>query len=650
MSPSKRLESERPAGGLMTRVRALATDPWRLAIAFSLLLVLAFYLWTALSTSRTFPSQVDVGGRDYFNLLTDAMLDGQAALPVKPAPELLALEDPYDPRQNYLAFRIHDLSLYDGRYYMYWPPTPVLTVFLPGRLLLLGGDLPERVAIVIYLFAALLISLALLRFLVRRYLPDTPRWMLALAGLALATANVAPYLLRRPTVYEVAISAGYCFTLAAVYLLLRGALEEPGRWRRLLGGSVCLGLATGARPSLAVAGLLAVAVLVFLLRSGQLTTWQLRRRAALVLFGPAGMAVVLLLLYNLLRFEDPTELGLVYQLNDLDPYPPAGFPHLLPSFFFYLVAPPHLDLNFPYFHLPPPPDYPGDLPRDFNREPVSGLFANVPIVLLAFAAVPLMLRSSVERLRELGRLALVAMGIGLVLMLTVVVPIYSATMRYATDFTTPFLLCGLIAWMLLARMPSSRRVAQLVAGGGAVLILYSAAVGIAISFTGETDGLRTGRPQTYERLERATSFLPVAATTLAGRPVITEVRSAAGFGLNRRWTNVTAGEVLGLNVGRRLPAGLKIVSPDRRVVVLRARTKRTPGVNNRAGAVSVRNLERPGRGEPLPVTGGTADARLELERGVNNVELRPIRPLPPAPDETLTTPMVELFDVRLAEP
>ncbi len=642
--------SARLDGGVRGRVRALARDPWALAAFLALICVLAFYAWTALTTAKSFPSEVAVDGRDYFNLLTDALLQGQAAVPVRPAPELLALDDPYDPDQNRFAFRVHDLSLYDGRYYMYWPPAPVVTLFLPGRLLLLGHDLPERAAIVIYLFVGLLIALALVRYLVRRYLPGTPRWMLAFAGLALATANVAPYLLRRPTVYEVAISAGYCFTLAAAYLILRGALEERWRWRRLLGGSVCLGLATGSRPSLAAAGALAIAALVYLLRSGQLPTWALRRRATLVLFGPASLAVVLLLVYNFLRFEDFTELGLVYQLNDLlDPYPPAGFKHVLPSLYFYLLIPAHLDLNFPFWHLPPPPDYPGTVPPGFNREPVSGLFANVPIVLLALVAVPLVLRSQVPGRRALGRLLLVAMGVGAILLLTVVVPIYSATMRYSTDFTTPFLISGLLAWMLLARMASSRRLARLIAVGGAGLILYSATLGIALSFTGEWDGLRAGRPETYARIERLASFLPTAATAIAGRPVITEVTSPAGFGLSRRWTDVAAGKIFALNVGRQGPAILKIISPDRREALLRTGIPGRPGAAL-GGRIDIRVRERPEVSSRLRTSGATVDARLTLERGLNHVELRAIDPPIGRGRGPRVARTTTLQEVRLADP
>ena len=610
------------------------------------MLVLVFYSGTAWTSARTFPVQVDVGGRDYFNLLTDAFVHGQADLLVEPSPKLRALEDPYDAAMNRSADRLHDLSLYEDRYYLYWPPTPVLTLFLPARVVLLGGDLPERVAIVIYVFVGLLFALALLRYLVRRNLPDTPDWMLALAGLAIATANVAPYLLRRPTVYEVAISAGYCFVMAAAYFLVRGALEEPGRWRRLLAGSVCLGLAVGARATLVVAGAFTVAALVYLLRHGQLQTWALRRRAALVLFGPLSLAVVLMLAYNVLRFDDFTEFGLVYQLNDLDPYPPGGFAHVVPSLYFYLLAPADIDLNFPYFHLPFPAEFPGPVPAGFNRETISGLLPNAPIVLLALVALPLMVRSSLPQRRELGGVMLVATGVGALMVLVVVVPIYAATMRYSMDFTTLFLVPGLLAWMVLAQAARNRHLGRLIAVSGAGLILYSAAFGVALSFTGEKDGLRVGHPGFYERLEQAASVLPVAATAVAGEPVITEVTSPAGFVKDAGWWDVSVGDLFVLHVGYEEPARLKIVSPDRRDVLLQAVTRAPP---RGAEGVAIKNRERP-EISTLPVTNADGEARLALERGVNYIELRPVDPpAPPKGESPLTTPVVTLENVRLAE-
>jgi len=144
------------------------------AAVLGLGLVLAFYSWTAATSAESFPTELSLAGRDYYNHLTDALLRGRAALLVEPPPGLLALQDPYDPAQ-YAAFAPpHDMSLFDGRYYVYWGPTPAVTLFLPARLLLLGNDLPERAALVIFSFAGLLVSLALLRSAARRLLPGTP--------------------------------------------------------------------------------------------------------------------------------------------------------------------------------------------------------------------------------------------------------------------------------------------------------------------------------------------------------------------------------------------------------------------------------------------------------------------------------------------
>src|SRR5207253_27783 len=112
---------------------------------------------------------------DYYNLQSDAFLDGHLSLLVRPANALLALPDPYDPVANG-PYRLHDLALYKGRYYLPWGPTPALTLFIPFRLLGLG-DMPENLAVVLFSLGGLVFSVLLLKLLVRRYLPGTPRWL-----------------------------------------------------------------------------------------------------------------------------------------------------------------------------------------------------------------------------------------------------------------------------------------------------------------------------------------------------------------------------------------------------------------------------------------------------------------------------------------
>src|SRR5713101_86638 len=101
-------------------------------IVLFLAVVFAFYLWTASSSGNPFIFGKKLS--DYYNLLSDAFLAGRLSLVVEPSKELLNLPDPYDPSLN-AKFRLHDASLYKGKYYLYFGPVPAVTFFIPFRFL-----------------------------------------------------------------------------------------------------------------------------------------------------------------------------------------------------------------------------------------------------------------------------------------------------------------------------------------------------------------------------------------------------------------------------------------------------------------------------------------------------------------------------------
>jgi hypothetical protein len=119
--------------------RLLAVPTWLLkhkALVAFCALVGAYYLWTIWSSGS--PIAFNRDRIDYYNLLSDGFLDGHLHLNVAPEPGLLTLPNPYDPAANQ-GLRVQDLSLYDGKYYLYWGPTPALLLFIPFRLLALDG-------------------------------------------------------------------------------------------------------------------------------------------------------------------------------------------------------------------------------------------------------------------------------------------------------------------------------------------------------------------------------------------------------------------------------------------------------------------------------------------------------------------------------
>lgn len=608
-------------------VRALPTRAlhwaWgNLELVIGLGAMLAFYLWTA-STSGD-PFDFGKNQSDYYNLLADAFLRGHLHLLVEPAKQLLALHNPFDPTAN-APYRLHDASLYHGHYYLQWGPVPALMAFMPFRLLPLG-DLPQSLAGALFAFVGLCFAVALLRALVRRYLPEAPRWMMALGYLALATGSAVPFVLRRVAVYEIALLSAYAFLMAGLYLLATGALDVPARPRRLALASLCLGLAAGCRPTMAfVAGLL-VAV-----------WWALRRRdptngrqLAVVVLGPAIACGVLLALYNVARFGSPLEFGNSYQLAGVDVRTLHAYrvADLAPSLWFFLVARAHVTAGFPFFHLPPPPSYPGTLPSGYQIEVTGGVLTNVPIALAALCAV--VLRTPREHPLRLVTLGLGGLGMALVVLIGF--SLFGTTMRYETDFATLLVLAGVLGWLavaLRARRRTVRRVATVV---GASLVAWGALFGVAISFTGYYDGLRTGKPGAYRALQDVSTPLTTVLAMIRGHPLLVDVYAPDGM------TDTDPGPGIAnpsLAVGAR-PSTLTIVSNRDQPYVLTATI--APGAPaDRRATLRVR-LPRGQGTMTVKATGARAPIELALERGVNRLSLSTAGPLVAVQDVALAPP------------
>jgi hypothetical protein len=222
----------------------------------------------------------------YFNYLADAFLNGQLHLRVTPA-------------------SAHDLSLFNGRYYLYWPPFPAL-VLLP--FVAVWGVGVSDILVTIGLGG---LNVALVAILLRR---ATERDVIQLSALqrgllvlffALGTTHTAlvPY----GRVWYTAQLVGF----ACVALAYLAALSLKG-----MAAFFCAGLALGAalltRNHLIFTGLWPACYLLW--RHWQLPNERGWRLAGLMLAGiaPIVMAVTLLGSYNWLRFGSVLDNGLEY--------------------------------------------------------------------------------------------------------------------------------------------------------------------------------------------------------------------------------------------------------------------------------------------------------------------------------------------------
>jgi len=384
----------------------------------------------------------------YYNLLVRGFRAGQLSLKKEVPPGLGQLADPYDPAANApyrsAPYQTTDLSYYKGRFYLYFGVTPALLLFWPS-VALTGHYLFPRQAVVIFCAIGFLASLGLLRALWRRYFAEVGVGVVAACALALGLATGVPMLLQRGAPHEVAISCGYMLTMLALGAIWCALHEPERRCRWLAAASAAYGLVVGARPSLLFGAAILLAPVV--------QTWGERRprklSGLLAATGPILVIGLGLMFYNYLRFDNPLEFGLRYQLNwnrqDMVQF--FSLRYLWFNFRVYFLEPARWGGRFPFVHeivMPP-------LPAGYSQVEIPfGVLSNVPLVWLALAA-PLAWqgRSAEARCILRGFLAAVALLSG-ICALTVGL-FFGACVRYEVDFLPTLVLLAVVGILGLER-------------------------------------------------------------------------------------------------------------------------------------------------------------------------------------------------------
>jgi hypothetical protein len=323
-----------------------------------------------------------------YEYLAEGFAHGHTSLSLEPAPGLLALRDPYDPKLN-APFRLWDASLYHGKYYLYQGPVPAAALMLPWRLAT-GSALPQRLAVAAFASAGLAGLALLIWELRRRHFPGLSAAALGFVILVAFHASWLPVTLRRSSVWELPIVSAAAFLWWALYFLWKFH-DSGGRPRWAAATGVALAGLIGCRAPF-VFGAGAVALLLFMPvpadGSGTARRWKAALLgAALVVAG--GIA---LLAYNRARFGSWFEFGLGYVLFGED-YRGLRYmnPSLIPfNAWTYLFSAPSFGPYFPFLS----PFWSDDRPAGFvGFEEIYGVLFMMPIHLAGLVAFGWALRN-----------------------------------------------------------------------------------------------------------------------------------------------------------------------------------------------------------------------------------------------------------------
>lgn len=466
-------------GGSYAFVFALA------ALAIGLL-----YLWCAQAANGPFDFKSRGGG--FYNLLAHGFASGHLYVPVDPAPQLLALPDPWDPTRNG-EYGMQDMALYNRRYYVYHGATPALILFTPW-LLATGRDLPESFAAFLFCFLGYLCWCGtLLRVLWWLKVRPAPP-LLALLLIALGVCQSAPFLLQRVMVYEVAIAGGYFAVSAGFWLLARAVLAPRTAPGMLAMSGLMLGLAIGCRPHLAFAALCGGVMLYVLSRKGA----TVRTRDVVAFTVPVVACVLLLGYYNYARFRDPLEFGMRYELASPTYFRPlVSFANFRAGLYYLFACPPDLDPVFPFFRLIM--RTPFELPKRYFLEPIAGCLLFSPLALGA-----LVLPSIVKRWRDRRAAALTnTISLSAAAAAGTIATLGLISQRYEVDFLPSFLFGGCLLIALVeadAAIGNRVRAILRVLLGGA--LMFSMGAGLALGIQGPYDEFVQKHPAAYAKLAR----------------------------------------------------------------------------------------------------------------------------------------------------
>jgi hypothetical protein len=371
----------------------------------------------------------------YYALQTAGFLSGQLHAAIEPRPELLALANPYDPVAN-APYRVHDMTLWQGRYYLYFGVAPIFLLILPFRLLT-GLYLSEPAVVAVFTSLGFAGAALVVMEWRRRCFPRVGAGLTALLLVCLALSSPTLLLNQLAQFYQVPIACAYALVMVATWAALR-TVSRPSR--PLVGLAVTgslLALSLAARPNYILATLALVILAHHVWRSESGPHRRTRLLPTLtVALAPVGLVGMALLVYNWRRFGSPFEFGMRYQLagESFVHFTSLHPRHLLPHSLEYLWAPGWWRPYFPFFETRP--------------EAPFGLLRFLPLGWLGLAgallALPPRLAAVPGPTQTMVRFVL-AIAVANLVMLSLF--FYAPMLRYLADVAPAILLLGVVAAM-----------------------------------------------------------------------------------------------------------------------------------------------------------------------------------------------------------
>ena len=271
-----------------------------------------------LPNESAYPYEDTPSTNDPYALTFDAFRKHQVWLDVEADPKLAEIDNVYSRNERDAVEDLEalwDYAYYEGRWYCYFGPTPVVLYYMPYYAihhLLPTIDMPIRF---FGTLGILFLCLAVLA-LVRMTAPRTPLPLVLLAMPTAASLSGAWWMMDMGGRYCVATAAGLCFLSLCLWTGMEAVMTRrlPLRMVLLAVSGAAMAACAGARPPMVLCAAVLVPLFIGLLLERR-TRLPLRLAEAACFLVPAAAGAAALMWYNAARFGDPLQFGAVYQIT-----------------------------------------------------------------------------------------------------------------------------------------------------------------------------------------------------------------------------------------------------------------------------------------------------------------------------------------------
>jgi hypothetical protein len=403
------------------------------------IMVVAVYIWLIT------PSLVKPG-TNYYSQLAIAFKRNQLYLPEQPSAALLSLSDPYNytlRKDSNVEDFPWDVSLYKGKFYIYWGPAPslILTVLSDNQLTHLG----DQYLVLTFMCGLFFYSAVFTTNFWLKLNYNLPNWAISLALLAIGISTPVTLMLNRPKIYEASIVGCQFFFIGGCYWAYSAISRKdlPSIWKLVLAGTHWA-LAFGTRITILPAIIFTtVATLIYILRENKTETLKK------ILLNLSAMGIPLLLVavglswYNWARFGSIFEFGLRFQLasanyNEFNSL--FSTHYIYQNFLNYFTRPYQIQTAFPYIKT---------IENIVSNDRFAGLLYTSPYFLLSLIPIGRLLASKkVDEIDQnkgsLEKWLVTTFTGSALLSLVIILSYYFIAMRFTEDFMPALLLLSTI--------------------------------------------------------------------------------------------------------------------------------------------------------------------------------------------------------------